>query len=114
MSNVFNEIEIGENKVLEKSSILKMLEPILLNPNSYKNIHHILKQLKIFAEWVLIDFDRPPYCLASGILKSSPDEFDFSTLVAGLGDFAYESNENNAQYCRGYFTGTVEQRSFEF
>ena len=63
-----------------------MLEPILLNPNGYKNIHHILKQLKIFAEWVLIDFDRPPYCLASGILKSSPDEFDFSTLVAGLGD----------------------------
>ena len=63
-----------------------MLEPILLNPNGYKNIHHILKQLKIFAEWVLIDFDRPPYCLASGILKSSPDEFDFSTLVAGLSD----------------------------
>ena len=63
-----------------------MLEPILLNPNGYKNIHHIPKQLKIFAEWVLIDFDRPPYCLASGILKSSPDEFDFSTLVAGLGD----------------------------
>ena len=63
-----------------------MLEPILLNPNGYKNIHHILKQLKIFAEWGLIDFDRPPYCLASGILKSSPDEFDFSTLVAGLGD----------------------------
>ena len=40
---VFNEIEIGENKVLENRPIIKMWETTLLNPNSYKNIHHILK-----------------------------------------------------------------------
>ena len=55
LSNVFNEIEISENKVLEKRPMIKMSEPILLNPNSYKNIHHILKQLKIFAK---IGIDR--------------------------------------------------------
>ena len=34
LPNVFNEIEIGENKVLENLPIIKMSEPILLNPNS--------------------------------------------------------------------------------
>ena len=50
LCNFFNEIEIGENKVLENHPIINMSEPILLNPNSYKNIHHILKQLKFFCE----------------------------------------------------------------
>ena len=92
LSNIFNEIEIGENKVLEKRPIIKMSESILLNPNSYKNIHHVLKQVKIFAkigtdrEWVFIGCDGPPYCLASRIVECSPDEFDFAAIVPGLGD----------------------------
>ena len=91
LSNIFNEIEIGENKVLEKRPIIKMSESILLNPNSYKDIHHVLKQLKIFAkigtdrEWVFKGCDGPPYCLASRIVECSPDEFDFAAIVPGLG-----------------------------
>ena len=91
LCNVFDEIDIGENKVLENRPIIKMSEPVLLNPNTYENIHHILKQLKIFAkigidrEWVFIDCDGPPYCLASRIVESSPNEFDLAALVTGLG-----------------------------
>ena len=32
-----------------------MLEPILLNPKSYKVIHHILKQLTIFAKVGMVE-----------------------------------------------------------
>ena len=91
LCNVFNEIEISENKVLENRPIIKMWEPILSNPNSYKNIHHILKELKIFAkigidrEWVFIGCDGPAMGLASRIVKSSPDKFDFTALVPGIG-----------------------------
>ena len=91
LSYVFNEIEIGKNKVLEMRPIIKMLQPTLLNPKSYKNIYHILKQLKIFAktgierEWLFIGCDGPHSCLTSQIIKLSPDEFDFATLVPGLG-----------------------------
>ena len=87
LSNVFNENKVGKNKVLENLPIIKMLEPIWLNPNSYKIMHHILKQLTIFAkvgmdrEWVFIGCDVLPYCLPSKIVKSSPDEFDFTALV---------------------------------
>ena len=45
LRNVFNEIEIGENKIPENRPIIKISEPILLNPKIYKNIYHILKQL---------------------------------------------------------------------
>ena len=89
--DVFNETEICENEALKNRPIIEMSEPIFLNPNNYKNIHHILKQLKIFAkiginrEWVLIGCDGPPYCLASRIIQSSSDEFDFAALVPGLG-----------------------------
>ena len=50
LSSVFNENKVGKNKVLENLPIIKMLEPILLNPNSHKIIHHILRQLTNFAK----------------------------------------------------------------
>ena len=77
LSNVSNEI-------LEYRPIIQFSHPILSNPDSYKNIHQILKQLQIFAiicivrEWVFIGCDGPPYCLTSRIVESSPDESDFA------------------------------------
>ena len=84
-------MKLRSRKVLENRPIIKMSEPILLNPNSCKNIHHILKQFKIFAkigidrEWVFIGCDGPPYCSALRIVESSPGKFDFAALVPGLG-----------------------------
>ena len=68
-----------------------MVEPILLNPNSYRNIESILKKIRHFVnidpdwKWVFAGCDRPPYCLSLRIVEAKSNDFDFATIFPGLG-----------------------------
>ena len=83
-------VPIGE----EKNSNLRPTqigEPILLNPNSYNNVKTILDCLKTNLEidktrqWTYVGCDGPPYCLASRLITENQDNYDWLTLVPGLG-----------------------------
>ena len=68
-----------------------MAESVLLNPNSYENIEHILQSLKCFSkigsdrEWVFIGCDGPLYCLVERTIERNPEKFDYVSTVPGLG-----------------------------
>ena len=70
---------------------IKMFEPVLLNPNSYKNIKVILNEIKgnnnigKDREWVFIGCDGPPYCLSERIAEGDPLSYDFASFVPGQG-----------------------------
>ena len=62
-----DDVEIGvEND--EVSPKICMVDSILLNPNSYKNVEEILMEFKKTARigedrrWVFLGCDGPPYC----------------------------------------------------
>ena len=42
-------------------------------------------KIGIDREWVFIGCNGPPSCLASQIVESFSDEFDFAALIPGLG-----------------------------
>ena len=83
-------IDIGQQNK-EIRPVIKMAEPVLLNPNSYANMKVILSEVKKFAdvgvnrEWVFIGCDGPPYCLSERICESDQQQFDFVSMVPGLG-----------------------------
>ena len=57
-------LDIGQNKSLEKRPNICMAESILLNPNSYKNVEKILREIKKFTinddrKWVFSGCDGP-------------------------------------------------------
>ena len=90
--NYFAGISITEtNDDLEVRPIIKMAEPILLNPNSYQNMKAIMKELKdkagvgVDRHWVFVGCDGPPYCLASRLKEANPSDFAYISLVPGLG-----------------------------
>ena len=64
---------------------------MLLNPNSYKNIVRIISLLKANLEigrshqWTVVGCDGPPYCLASCIIERDPTNYDWISLISGLG-----------------------------
>lgn len=66
-------------------------EPVLLNPNSYENIEHILESLKANLkigtdrQWSYVGCDGPPYCLASRLAEKDKSKYEWLTLVPGLG-----------------------------
>ena len=63
---------------------MKVGEPILENPNSYVSIKRILAELKK-RQWVFLGCDGPPYCLANRIIDESDSEYDWVSLIPGLG-----------------------------
>jgi len=83
-------IDIGQNNQ-EVRPVVQMAEPVLLNPNSYTNVKQILNEVRVFAEidvtrkWVFIGCDGPPFCLSERICESDPVQFDFVSMVPGLG-----------------------------
>ena len=87
----FGEVDIGQCQNSETRPQIKMSDPVLLNPNSYKNLETILTEMKQFAnigkdrEWVFLGCDGPPYCLSERIIESNPEKFEFASLVPGLG-----------------------------
>ena len=68
-----------------------MGEPILVNPNSFKNLETILDQLheniieNSEREWLFVGADGPPYCLMRRVLKQNPGQYDWVSLVSGGG-----------------------------
>ena len=77
-------------EVRKNEAILKVGEPIMVNPNSYDSVKTVLDNLKgheIDSErkWVVLGCDGPPYCLASRIIESSSEEYNCITLATGLG-----------------------------
>ena len=68
--------KIDDAEMLEVRPLIKMAEPVLLNPNSYENVEKILKNVKNVASigtdrhWVFLGCDGPPYCLAERIRES--------------------------------------------
>ena len=80
---------IGQ-KSSEVRPIIKIFEPVLVNPNSYKNVETVLKEIKSKAisgdrKWVFLGCDGPPYCLSERIAERNPDFYDFVHFVPGLG-----------------------------
>ena len=70
---------------------ISMGEPILVNPNSFKNLETILDQLheniieNSEREWLFVGADGPPYCLMRRLLKQNPGQYDWVSLVSGGG-----------------------------
>ena len=83
-------LNLGEIRVVNTKE-LKLGEPILLNPNSYSNIEHILDELKVnlgittVRQWSFVGADGPPYCLASRIVESNREKYDWVSMVPGTG-----------------------------
>ena len=71
--------------------MIKKAEPILPNPNSYKNIESILKEIRnivpvdVDRKWVFVGCDGSPYRLSSRTVEAKPNEFDFAAIVPWLG-----------------------------
>ena len=67
-----------------------MTNPILLNPNSYKNIESTLKEIRnivnidVDQKWVFVGCNVLSYCLSLRIVESKPNEFDFAAIIPGL------------------------------
>ena len=82
--------EIGEINAPNHVRI-SMGEPILVNPNSFKNLETILDQLheniieNSEREWLFVGADGPPYCLMRRLLKQNPGQYDWVSLVSGGG-----------------------------
>ena len=82
--------EIGEKNAPNHVQI-SMGEPILVNPNSFKNLEAILDQLhenimeNSEREWLFVGADGPPYCLMRCLLKQNPGQYDWVSLVSGGG-----------------------------
>ena len=65
-------------------------EPIMVNPNSLKNLRIILDTLKPILigserKWVFIGADGPPYTLLRRIIKEEPEKYDWVVIVSGRG-----------------------------
>ena len=79
------------NKVSSNIKERKIGEPVLFNPNSYENIVRIISSLKANLEigrsrqWSIVGCDGPPYCLASRIIEPDPTNYDWISLISGLG-----------------------------
>ena len=64
---------------------------MLLNPNSYENLVRIISSLKVNLEigrscqWTVVGCDGPPYCLASRIIEHDPTNYDWISLISGIG-----------------------------
>lgn len=88
--NLLKDVDVGAKKC-EHKPLIRMVESIMLNPNSYKNIESILMEMKIIAEigksrqWVFLGCDGPPYCLSERIINREVERFDFAAMVPGLG-----------------------------
>ena len=76
--------------VVKNDAELKVGEPVMANPNSYDSVKLVLDQLQNYImtndrKWSVLGCDGPPYCLASRIIESNPDKYDWVTLNTGLG-----------------------------
>ena len=86
-------MNFGQHADKEFKPLIRMVEPVLLNPNSYSNIEKILEQMKVFAkvgverEWVFLGCDGPPCCLAERIIHKEKEKFNFVSMVPGLGHY---------------------------
>ena len=61
---------------IKNKAILKVGEPIMINPNSYANVKVVLDNLITQAlnddrKWIILGCDGPPYCIASRIIDST-------------------------------------------
>ena len=83
--------DVGIDSEKERHLIMKMTEPVMLNPNSYTNVENILLNLKKSADvsksrvWVFWGCDGPPCYLAEIIANYNPTKFSFGSSVSGLG-----------------------------
>ena len=75
-----------------------MGEPVLVNPNSFKNLGMILEQLHENAiknserEWFFVGADGPPYCLMRRLLERKPFDYNWISLVPGAGHLSMKKN----------------------
>ena len=80
--------DVGQIKNNETRPIVRMAEPVLLNPNSFQNLETILDSSKRFAniphqrKWVFLG---PPYIIASKLMERNPERYECLAIVPGLG-----------------------------
>ena len=81
--------DVGQIKIDETPLIVRMAEPVLLNPNSFQNLEKILYSTKRFAniphqrKWVFLGCDDPPYIIASKLVERNPEKYDRIAMVPG-------------------------------
>ena len=83
--------DIGQKVNINKPAIT-MGEPVLVNPNSFETVKAVLDEYKLIhkigtdsRQWVLLGCDGPPYRLASKIIEENKSDYDWVSLVPGLG-----------------------------
>ena len=82
--------DVGEVNTPNHANI-SMGEPVLANPNIFKNLEMILEQLHENAiknserEWLFVGADKPPYCLITRLLEKKPFDYDWVSLMSGGG-----------------------------
>ena len=75
------DVRIGSGK--ESQLIMKMAEPVMLNPNNYSNVENILinmaesTDIAKSRQWVFLGCYRWHYCLAGRIGNNNPTKFSF-------------------------------------
>ena len=66
-------------------------EPIIVNPNSFDRVKHILDEYKllhkigVYREWVILGCDGPPFRMSSIITQKEPQKRNWVYIVPGLG-----------------------------
>lgn len=84
-------IDVGVDITREKRPLVKMAEPVMLNPNSYQNVRLIRDELKVSSEigesrqWVFLGCDGPSHCLSERIINENVERYEFASMVPGLG-----------------------------
>ena len=79
-----------------------MVESILLNPNSYKNIETIMSDIREVnedREWLFIGCGGPSYCLSERIAENVQVSLIF-IIYPWVGPLTYELNEDTLSYLR--------------
>ena len=86
-----NTTNYGQKRI-KNNPLMKIGEPVLINPNSFVNIEQILNEYKEThdigskRQWVFIGCDGVQNCrIASKIIDSNVERYDWVSLIPGLG-----------------------------
>ena len=70
--------------------MIQIVEPVMVNPNSFVNVQHIFDEHKNLNRiisthtWVVLGHDGPPYLIASKLVEANAGKYDWLCLVPGL------------------------------
>ena len=110
---------VGEKENTNRCKIT-MSEPVLVNPNSYKNLEIVLEKVKNMAidncdiEWMFIGADGPPYCIMSRLISRDPEKYDWVSIVEGLGHLNMNQIKTFFSICNVIFLESLAKDLLNF